>query len=77
MVEVKFIGGVTEATLATVSFPDFKFDCSWNDSPVLGINAHWLGEVVLSRYCNEFKLQHLPLFVAFLPGINQVENTIV
>jgi hypothetical protein len=48
VIEVKFIRGFAEATLAAIALPHLDLHYSRNDSPSLGVQMHWLGQVLIT-----------------------------
>ena len=74
---MEFVSCFTELALASISFPNFKFNGFGDESSALRIHMYWLCKVLVPFDCYEFKLVHNSVLIFFLPCIDEMKHTVV
>ena len=77
VVEVQFIDRAANGAFGAISFPDFELDVRRDDAPSFGVYVDGLLEVVIPLNSDQFELADRAKFVAFGPGIYEVEDAVV
>jgi hypothetical protein len=76
VIEVKLICRTADYTFSTVSPPNRKLHTRGYHSATLNVFL-WTREILVFLNGNEFVLENLAVFVAFLPGIDEMKDAVV
>jgi hypothetical protein len=77
VVEVQLVHSAANCTLGVVSFPHFKFNCSWDQPATFGSQMDRLREIFVADNGNQPEFENGAVRIALGPGVLEVKDAVV